>query len=150
MELFDDGDVEKRREALLMMVRLVDQYPNYTKTHVKLAGAFLMLKENDHALKVSGDAYAAAPTDEDVREIYAMCMARKAYDLWEEENLTEGFATIIKALQIDGFELQRFAVARHLAKETDQIGLFATECVNLGIDPLQEVDMSELAALRDQ
>lgn len=146
MELFEeaDDDGEKKREALLILAQCSERFPFFIKAHCVLARACLFLDDVEEAIGYSAQAYDQNPHDEEAQATYASCMTRKGIDQWENDHNLEAFDTVLKALQIGGFELQRFAVFRHLANETNQLERFAHECTALGIDPLQDVDLDEL------
>jgi predicted RNA-binding protein with RPS1 domain len=148
MEMLQDADNaqdgEKKREALILLSNCVEQFPEFVKAHCVFTRALLFLNDTEEATKIAAKAYEVDPDDAEVCSAYASCFVKKGSDLWDQGNGTEAMDAFITALKINGFELQAFAASRHLAKETDQLDRWARECVELGIDPLKEVDVSEL------
>ncbi|WP_245243349.1 tetratricopeptide repeat protein, partial [Pararhodobacter sp. SW119] len=148
MAMFQDADAaqdgEKKREALILLSDCVEQFPEFVKAHCVLTRALLSLNDPEKATKTAAKAYEIHPNDSEVCNTYASCFVKKGNVLWDQGDRREALDAFIAALKINGFELQAFAASRNLAKETDQLSRWARECVEIGIDPLKEVDVREV------
>jgi tetratricopeptide (TPR) repeat protein len=150
IEMFSDaddkGDDDRKMYALKLLEDCVEKYPEYVKSYCSLCRVFMYVNNLDAAFDYAARAYKLEPENEEVCGVYASCFAKKGSLSWDEGDLRDALDAYITALKLNGFEIHAFAASRYLAKELSELEYWAGECVALGIDPLQEIDVSQLRA----